>query len=89
MRAGRSELALFQRPHPKRQMRKAVLWIGAHKPLGQRKRLRHVAIGQRSDESALQKHCVARVSPQGLPEKDSGGARITLRARHERRQIIA
>ncbi len=89
MRAGGGELALLQGARAQRQLGEAVLGIDAHEPFGQREGLRHVAIGERGDEGALQQDGVARIGAERLAEIGGGGAGVLPGAGDERGEVIA
>ena len=74
--AGGEVLPVGDRARAERQARQAVVGIAGDQPLGERKTVGDVAVGERGGEGALDEVGVARIAAQSLARIDGGGVDV-------------
>ena len=87
--AGGDVLPVGDRARAERQARQAVVGIAGDQPLGERKAVGDVAVGERGGEGALDQVGVARIAAQGLARIDGGGVGVAIGAGDQRGEVIS
>ena len=87
--AGGDELSVGDRARPQREPRQAIGGVAGDQPLGERKAVGHVAVGERGGEGALDQVGVARIAAQRLARIDGGGVGVAIGAGDQRGEIVA
>ncbi len=87
--AGGDILPVGDRARAEREPRQTVGGIAGDQPLGERKAVGDVAVGERGGEGALGEVDVARIAAQRLARIDGGGVGVAVGAGDQRGEIIA
>ncbi len=86
--AGCGILALLEGANAERKMGEPVLRIALKQPVGQTERVRHVAVRERGDESALDQFRITRIVAQRLTEEGGRRKRVPLGSGDQGGEII-
>ena len=87
--AGGGELSLFDVVNREGKARQAIAWVANEQPFPERIGALFVAIGERRCERALEQIGISRIGSEGFPVVDFRRQSVSIRARDQRREIIA